>query len=124
MKYIKESREWQEDRQLEDFISFCHQQLGWTSTPNIHISDDHGEAQFHKSMGYFNPKENRIWVLRGSRVRADWYRTLAHELVHHTQRDRGQQLDGADGSAIENEANSLAGILLREWGRRNPTIFS
>lgn len=124
MKYIKESHEWLEDQQLEEFIHFCRQQLGWSTTPNIHISDDHREAMFHKSMGYFNPENNEIWVLRGSRVRADWYRTLAHELVHHTQRDRGRQLDGADGSDIENEANSQAGILLREWGRRNPTIFS
>ena len=124
MKYIKESRDWQEDSELEEFVHFCRQQLGWNSTPTIHISDDHREAMLNKSMGYFNPQSNEIWVLRGTRVRADWYRTLAHELVHHHQRDNGKHLDGADGSDIENEANSQAGVLLREWGRRNPTIFS
>jgi 5,10-methylenetetrahydrofolate reductase len=123
MKYIKEHREWGEDRELTGFLRFCQQQLGYSTEPNIRVSDDHRAAVELKSMGYFNPGTKEIWVLRGDRVRADWYRTLAHELVHHAQREAGQELDGADGSDTENEANSLAGKLLREWGRRNPGIF-
>ena len=123
MKYIKESSEWQATTEVEQFCQFCWSRLHWTSKPVIVITDDHAEAQDIKSMGSFHPRTGEIRVLRGARLTADWYRTLAHELVHHAQRDSGQTLDGADGSTIENEANSQAAVILREYGRLNPQIF-
>lgn len=105
------------------FIRFCIAELEIQTSPNIRIGDDHAKAQEHRAMGYYSPAENYIWVLRGSRVPADWYRTLAHELVHWRQRELGQGLDGSDGSEIENEANSRAAVLLREWGRRDESIY-
>lgn len=106
-----------------DFIRFCIAELGISTSPNIVIGDDHLKAQEHRALGYYSPAHNHIWVLRGYRVPADWYRTLAHELVHWRQREEGRVLDGADGSEIENEANSKAAILLREWGRRDERIY-
>ena len=106
-----------------EFIRFCIAELGIRTSPNIVVGDDHGKAQEHRAMGYYSPAENHIWVLRGYRVPADWYRTLAHELVHWRQREEEKPLDGADGSEIENEANSKAAVLLREWGRRNEAIY-
>lgn len=106
-----------------DFISFCIDQLEIQTSPKIRIGDDHKKAQQVRAMGYYSPMENLIWVLRGQRVPADWYRTLAHELVHWRQRELGQVMDGSDGSELENEANSKAAVLLREWGRRYPTIY-
>ena len=123
MKYIKESSEWQATTEVEQFCQFCWSKLQWSTKPVIKITDDSTEAQSVKSMGAFHPRTGEIRVLRGARLTADWYRTLAHELVHHTQRDSGKVLDGADGSDIENEANSLAGKILREYGRLNPQIF-
>ena len=123
MKYIKESSEWQATTEVEQFCQFCWSRLHWTSKPVIVVTDDSTEAQDIKSMGSFNPRTGEIRVLRGARLTADWYRTLAHELVHHTQRDTGKTLDGADGSHIENEANSQAAVILREYGRLNPQIF-
>ena len=122
MKYIKESSEWQATTEVEQFCQFCWSKLQWTTKPVIKITDDHAEAQSLKSMGSFNPVTG-IRVLRGGRLTADWYRTLAHELVHHAQFDSGRPLDGADGSDIENEANSQAAVILREYGRQNPQIF-
>jgi hypothetical protein len=106
-----------------DFIRFCIAELEITTAPNIRVGDDHQKAQDHRAMGYYSPKDNHIWVLRGDRIPADWYRTLAHELVHWRQREEGKALDGADGSEIENEANSKAAVLLREWGRRYEHIY-
>lgn len=105
------------------FVRFCIAELGIQTSPNIKIGDDHAKAQEHRAMGYYSPAENYIWVLRGSRVPADWYRTLAHELVHWRQREEDKPIDGADGSEIENEANSKAAVLLREWGRRDESIY-
>ena len=123
MKYIKESSEWQATTEVEQFCQFCWSKLQWSTKPVIIVTDDHAEAQSVKSMGAFHPRTGEIRVLRGARLTADWYRTLAHELVHHAQRDSGKVLDGADGSDIENEANSQAAVILREYGRLNPQIF-
>ena len=106
-----------------NFIQYCIDELGIETRPNIKIGDDHSKAQEHRAMGYYSPGLNYIWVLRGDRVPADWYRTLAHELVHWRQRELGQGLDGSDGSDIENEANSKAAVLLRAWGRETPEIY-
>lgn len=107
-----------------DFIRFCIEELEIETSPNISIGDDHAKAKQVRAMGYYSPADNQIWVLRGLRVAADWYRTLAHELVHWRQRELGQQMDGSDGSDLENEANSKAAVLLREWGRRDERIYS
>ena len=105
------------------FIAYCIKELKLTTAPKIRIGDDHRKAQQVRAMGYYSPAENLIWVLRGDRVPADWYRTLAHELVHWRQRELGQEMDGSDGSDLENQANATAGVLLREWGRRYDTIY-
>lgn len=114
-------------RELTDldmqFIKFCISELGIETSPKIKIGDDHAVAQEVRAMGYYSPVDNQIWVLRGDRVPADWYRTLAHELVHWRQRELGQEMDGSDGSELENEANSKAGVLLREFGRREAGIY-
>jgi len=112
-----------QDPALIEFVLFCKSKLGYKHRAIIKISDDHEQAKQYKSMGAFFPDGNEIWILRGKRVRADWYRSLAHELVHHMQRDRGDQLDGETGSDCENEANGQAGAILREWGADHPEIF-
>jgi len=105
------------------FIKWAIKELGIKTQPRIKIGDDHARAQEVRALGYYNPNENSIWVLRGTRVTADWYRTLSHELVHWKQREDGVQLDGSDGSSIEDEANAKAAVLLRKWGREHPEIY-
>jgi len=105
------------------FIEWAIFKLEIETQPRIKITDDHARAQEIRAMGCYFPDLNKIWVLRGSRVPADWYRTLAHELVHWRQRELGQEMDGSDGSELENEANSKAAVLLREWGRDHEEIY-
>ena len=71
----------------------------------------------------FNPNNDKIWLYVKNRNMADLLRTLAHELVHHMQNTNGEELNGEDGSNIENEANAMAGVIMREFGRENPEIF-
>jgi hypothetical protein len=123
MKYLLEHESWKKGLELEEFMQFCKQALGYEQEPIVNFSDDLQKAQELGSMGYFDPATNEIWVFRGRRVRADWYRTLSHELVHHAQRELGASLDGSDGSDTENEANAKAGEILRAWGRKDPAIF-
>jgi hypothetical protein len=37
--------------------------------------------------------------------------------------ERGQELDGTTGSDCENEANSLAGKIIRMYGEKNPDFY-
>lgn len=112
-----------QDPELREFLAYARETIKYSKPAKIRVFDDHGLSKQMKAMGAFFPSTEEIWILRGKRVRADWYRTLAHELVHHRQREAGLTLDGTDGSDHENEANSLAAVILREWGRRHPEIY-
>jgi hypothetical protein len=58
---------------------------------------------------------------------ADILRTIAHEMVHQRQNEIGTivnpAVDGATGSPVENQANVIAGILLRDYGKLDKNIF-
>lgn len=112
-----------QDPNLREFLKFCRSKIGYKGIAKVRLFDDHEVAKQMKSMAAFFPKTDEIWVLRGQRVRADWYRSLAHELVHLRQRENDVAMDGTDGSDIENEANSLAAVILREFGRKDPEIY-
>lgn len=112
------------DQNLLEFVKHCKSKIGYTKPAKIRIFDDHKFAEKLKSMACYIPERDEIWVLRGYRVRADWYRSLAHELVHARQREQGTvELTNEDGHESENEANSLAGVILREYGRQDPSIY-
>lgn len=117
-------REWQSEQESTGFLQHCQRVLGLTKLPTIEFSDDHARAASLGAMAYFNPGTGHIWCLRGRRLTADWQRSLAHELVHWAQLQRGERLDGSTGSPHENEANSLAGQIMREWGALEPGIFN
>jgi Zn-dependent peptidase ImmA (M78 family) len=78
-----------------------------------------------RSFGYFSPNDNKIWVYCANRNMADILRTLAHELVHRKQDEDGRinYESGKTGSEIENEANAMAGVLLRDFGKQHEEIY-
>jgi hypothetical protein len=57
----------------------------------------------------------------------DVFRTVAHELVHHKQNEEGRitnaSKEGETGSPIEDEANYMAGRIMRLWAKENPHNF-
>jgi cytidyltransferase-like protein len=91
--------------------------------PKINIINSPTYSQEYHSFGGYIPSEEKIIVVVHNRNMADILRTLAHELVHHMQNLNGDELNGEDGSNTENEANAMAGVLMREFGRENPQIF-
>ena len=108
-------------RNLTDFIKFCKEQLTLTTSPSIKFVSDTEDTTF----GYFDYDNKNIVVQLNGRHQMDVMRTVAHELVHYKQdKTLGRELDGRNGSVDENEANSLAGELLRRWGQKNPTLFT
>lgn len=120
-----------EEKQLEnhanDFVNYACQHLDIDTPPSISLVDDKEHAQQNKSFGGYAPHTKSIRVNVAGRHTADVLRTLAHELVHHKQNEDGRLGDvavaGETGSDEENEANSKAGIIMRNYGKINPAIY-
>jgi Zn-dependent peptidase ImmA (M78 family) len=111
---------------IGEFVKYASNKLGLNGdSPNIIVSYDESEAKNMKSFGKCTPGDNEIVVVAANRNLADVLRTLAHEIVHIKQFKEGKlDLNSGDtGSEFENEANSIAGVLMREFGKMNPIIF-
>ena len=110
--------------ELDKFVGFAANILNLKTVPNIQFTSPDGEQP---SFGGYNPTTKDIILHTKSRHPMDIFRTLAHELVHHKQNEDGRlgdlAIDGATGSDIENEANSMAGVVMRKYGKSNPTSF-
>jgi hypothetical protein len=98
----------------------CQQELQISELPPIEFLDEDSIAG-GTSFGQFDG--NSIQVIKKNRHPIDIMRTLAHELVHWKQMQSDQELDGSDGSKIENDANSYAGIIMRKFGKMYPEYF-
>jgi Zn-dependent peptidase ImmA (M78 family) len=111
---------------INRFIDFVDEKLELDGDlPKISFSQDADEAKKMRSFGKYTPQTNELRVVTANRNLADILRTLAHELVHHKQRKENKLTSDSSetGSEHENEANALAGVLLREFGQKNPIIF-
>jgi hypothetical protein len=107
-----------------EFIKFVVKELGMKSLPkNIKFVGEEYSVQ-HMTFGTYNPTLDEVVIVKGNRHPVDVLRTLAHELVHHKQREDGKTLDGNDGSDIENEANAKAGEMMRKFRTVVPEIFN
>ena len=111
---------------IKDFIEFVNDKLNLKGNlPNISLSQNPDEAKEMKSFGKYVPQNNEIKVIIANRNLGDILRTIAHELVHHKQKIENKLTpeSGRTGSEHENEANAVAGALLREFGQRNSIIY-
>ena len=108
-------------RNLVDFVNFCKEQLSLKNSPPIKFVSDTEDTTF----GYFDNDNKNIVVQNTGRHQMDVMRTVAHELIHYKQDQMyDRDLNGEDGSPDENQANALAGVILRRWGQKNPTLFT
>lgn len=110
---------------MKDFIDFASNELQLNDPPKIHVINSSDFTQKWKSFGGYQPMQNKIAIVIKGRGLADILRTLAHEMVH-AQQMQLNKLDvssGQTGSPVENEANALAGVLMRNYGQKNPMIF-
>lgn len=106
--------------QVNDFLKFAKEYLKLSSTPKIIVIDDPKFSAISKTFGCYELDSDTIKVQVAQRHPMDVYRTLAHELVHYKQKCDGKEMNGNDGSEIENEANAVAAVLLRQYSQRIP----
>ena len=112
---------------LLEFIRFAANHLELNSLPKFDFKFSNRESVNRKSFGGYAPGEKHIDVTVVNRHIMDVCRTLAHELVHYKQ-DLDNQLEddeaGSTGSPQENEANAQAAVIMRNWGKKHPELFS
>jgi len=110
---------------MNKFIDFVNDYLELESPCTINLTRDREDIT---TTAYYDIVNHHICVYIKDRAIMDVMRSLAHELVHHHQNERGDLLgraeEGADGSPLENEANSKAGEIIRVFGRQNPEIYT
>jgi hypothetical protein len=104
------------------FLPLAMQDLGLTDLPKIvpelRIESADGQATF----GRFVDGEMIIQLAMANRHPVDILRTLAHELVHYKQKTLGKikHDSGETGSPEENQANTIAGIIMRHFNKEYP----
>lgn len=110
---------------IKHFIRFCKEELNIQSLPAIKLINDRSFVEQFRSYGEYSVHENQARVYYPGRNLADICRSLAHELVHHRQKELNMIADrsGETGTEIENEANAMAGIIMRDYGKLNLSVY-
>jgi Zn-dependent peptidase ImmA (M78 family) len=107
--------------QCNEFIEWCRPKLNLRGKIHVQLINKPIQVGSQVSFGYYDSKTHKIVISCKDRHPIDVLRTLAHELCHLAQAQI-RPLTGADGvtgSHIENEANALAGILMRLWNTKH-----
>lgn len=112
--------------EFKRFLLFCKQELELEKMPEIIWSTDDNVGSNQPSFGAFHNNDQSIRLSIINRHPLDIMRTLAHELCHYKQYTQGKlnQHSGTTGSSEENEANAVAGVIMRKWNKSNPDMFN
>ena len=111
-------------RAVADFVNFAKEFLGITDDIKIKLAFE--RTSDLKTTAYYSMLGELV-VYAKDRAIIDICRSIAHELVHHKQNLEERLVnavkDGEDGSPIENEANAVAGVIIRKYGKIKPEIY-
>ena len=110
---------------IKNFANFAGAKLGLVKLPKIKIKRDAAYSADNHTFGHYTPDDDTIVLQISNRQILDILRTLAHELVHCGQDHRNElEADsGETGSAHENEANAVAGEIMRGYAQAHPELF-
>jgi hypothetical protein len=112
-------------RAVADFVNFAKKFLKIDDDIKIELAFE--RTPDLKTAAYYDLNK-LIKVYVKDRALMDVCRSIAHELVHHMQMLAGHltnpEVDGKDGSPIENEANAVAGIIIRKYGKLHPELYN
>jgi Putative amidoligase enzyme len=110
---------------VDEFIQHTAERLGIKRMPEIFIHHDEDWSKQNHSFGMYVPERHELHVSLGNRHLLDILRTTAHELCHCAQHEQESLPDnaGVTGSAWENEAHAVAGIIMRDFADAHPDYF-
>lgn len=111
---------------ITDFINFAKKYLDIHDDIKVELAFE--RTPDLKTTAYYDTTSNLVKVYAKNRAIIDVCRSISHELVHHQQNIQGRLTDtakdGQDGTPIENEANAVAGIIIRKYGNLHPELYN
>lgn len=112
------------DEIVGDFLDFCQDSLGYETPASVELVTDRDKLV---TLASYNLNDNSVRVYSKNRALADVLRSIAHELVHHKQLEDGR-IDVNNppqdvGGEIEDEANAVAGQLVKAFGYTGVNIY-
>jgi hypothetical protein len=109
---------------LQDFIEFAKKKLHITKNVTFDFSHNTDIAQDEHHTGQYTPATGEIQIYVKNRNMVDILRSVCHELVHVKQ-DQDGKLDHEVGmnDPLESEAHSVAGYLIKIFGKAHHEIF-
>ena len=124
-EFVVESTFRDHEAQLRDFVAWCVDKLNIEQAlPRIRFQDAKEGPDQHRT-GYYDDAEDVMWIYTGNRNMIDIMRTVAHELTHRKQHE-DDQVHGDQaypGSPIEQQADAVAGYLMKLYGKEHPEII-
>lgn len=104
------------------FIKFINDELNINEPFKVKLVTQRDDDL--KTYAYYNPSNGDVKVYCKNRGLADVLRSIAHELIHHHQNQLGKLDEPVQdvGGEIEDEANSIAGQLVKKFGYANPKL--
>jgi len=130
----------QTEELFHDLGGFAQKRFGFKKPPTLHLVSDHENAS--KPLGktaYYDPQSMAVTIYTDNRHTKDILRSLAHELVHHTQNENGMLNDSGyhgvgyaqknkDLRQSEKEAYLKGNMCFRDWEdglkQSKPTIYN
>lgn len=113
---------------IKEFIDYCLEFLKISNeTENLKIVFSSKKEKF-ETFAFYDFQNKIAAVYCEGRATLDIFRSMAHELVHYKQDINNeitpdQSQEGNDGVPIENEANALAGVIMRGFGRMHKELY-
>jgi len=119
-----------EKKTIDDFVEFVKKELGIENEVDIQLQNNKDGIKTtavykYQDEGDEDFEQSHIKVFALGRALVDVLRSIAHELVHHKQNEDGE-LKGKHsnvGGPIEDEANAVAGEMIKAYGLEHPEIY-
>ena len=104
---------------VKEFLAFIVKKMGIKRPFKVKLTTNRDGL---KTYAHYSPSEGIIRVYTKGRGVADILRSTGHEAIHHFQNQNGRLTSDPKnqipdiGGEIEDEANSIAGQLVKEFG--------
>lgn len=109
---------------LKKFIPFTVKFIDIKTPFTLHLV--HSKVPQLRTTGVYINDDREMWIrVKNRNMMADLFRSICHEMVHHKQNELeilGSH-SGDDASPEEGQANRIAGIVIRKFGRMYPEIY-
>ena len=128
------------ENEAQSLCGFAQKRFGFKKPPSLVFNEDQNNAnKVLGKTGYYDPNTMEIHVFVTGRHPKDILRSIAHELVHHTQHDKGELNHGGysgQGYAqknphlrdMERQAYEMGNLCFRDWEdglkENHPTIYN